>query len=374
MTPIWAWAVVCAGCSGKPRDDPRAESTAVGPGHGPVIALIDSQTLNEPESLLIDRPTAVAAGANRALFVADMFHQRVIGYDATGRPTQRFGRKGSGPGEFQDIAGLTVLGDSLLAVVDFGRRRIELFDIRSGQLRPGVSFQGKPYSVRPGRADNLVIGNLLLEGGTSIALVGIETLAVRYLGQLPSAYSQSAPLAAVHSLITAEAAGSDYLIGFSGSQAELALADGDGEIQRWITIPRRLRRGVPTDVAQRFLEPGPFPELFAASSFLFGFHQTSRGVVVIHHDQDLVGKIIQAAVFVSLVTPDLTSSCVDGRLPIESQSLPVHTFQGDTLLFLTQTTNERMEARTLVSRWRVLPDSSAWVPTSIEPGSRSTEQ
>jgi hypothetical protein len=56
-------------------------------------------------------------------------------YDSRGRFVRRIGRTGAGPGEYDGVEGLGLVGDTLLVVYDRGNRRISLYDSSGAYLR-----------------------------------------------------------------------------------------------------------------------------------------------------------------------------------------------------------------------------------------------
>ena len=70
-----------------------------------------------------------------SLYVADGQDYEVRKFDPAGQFLIRFGRQGSGPGEFSKIDGLALLTDSQVAVVDGIENRLSLFDSSTGEYR-----------------------------------------------------------------------------------------------------------------------------------------------------------------------------------------------------------------------------------------------
>lgn len=70
-----------------------------------------------------------------SLYVADGQDYEVRKFDPAGQFLIRFGRQGSGPGEFSKIDGLALLADSRVAVVDGVENRLSLFDSSTGEYR-----------------------------------------------------------------------------------------------------------------------------------------------------------------------------------------------------------------------------------------------
>lgn len=70
-------------------------------------------------------PMALLPGGG--VVVVDWMGPRVLEYDAQGRLVRTFGRKGQGPGEYEDASVAAVAGGHL-AVADVGNRKIIMFD------------------------------------------------------------------------------------------------------------------------------------------------------------------------------------------------------------------------------------------------------
>jgi hypothetical protein len=75
----------------------------------------------------------VATGPSGEVYVLDAGDKAVKVYSATGRFIRRFGRQGSGPGEFQMPVSIRV--DSIVHVSDLGQRRMSYFSLDGRHLR-----------------------------------------------------------------------------------------------------------------------------------------------------------------------------------------------------------------------------------------------
>ncbi|MDW8275139.1 MAG: 6-bladed beta-propeller, partial [Candidatus Nitrosocaldus sp.] len=71
-------------------------------------------------------PNGVAVDSNGNIIVADTFNNRIQVFDSNGNFLFKFGREGSGDGEFMFPTGVAARGD-VLAVVDTGNNRVQLF-------------------------------------------------------------------------------------------------------------------------------------------------------------------------------------------------------------------------------------------------------
>ena len=126
-----------------------------------------------------------AAAAKSGVVYVSTFDGRnaeIRRFDQTGRYRGTVGRRGRGPGEYEILEGLAVVGDSLLAVFDVGQRRLLLFDT-AGTYRiqfpvaGGVPGVGSSFATF---ADGSIgIRSLTLPRGSSYSAT-VATRLVRY--------------------------------------------------------------------------------------------------------------------------------------------------------------------------------------------------
>lgn len=80
----------------------------------------------------------MAVTSTGSFFLFDYSDTQIRRYDASGRFAGLVGRSGAGPGEYRQILGMAVQGDSVLLVYDPGNRRITAYDT-SGTYRRVIS-------------------------------------------------------------------------------------------------------------------------------------------------------------------------------------------------------------------------------------------
>ena len=139
---IVATLILVAGC------DKEAESgaaTAVRDSAG--ITIVENPALPDTIQLTVDSTPVVTIGgggggaeydlneirgsvrlSDGRIVVADNLAGELRFFDSTGTFLSRGGRKGKGPGEFEQVMGVWALSGDTLAVYDIGTRRISLFN------------------------------------------------------------------------------------------------------------------------------------------------------------------------------------------------------------------------------------------------------
>ncbi len=80
-------------------------------------------------------PTVVRVDGKHRIFVVDSGDHKVRVYDAEGKSLFQMGRKGQGPGEFQQPSSVGFLADGRVLVGDSSNRRVHLFDEGGGFIR-----------------------------------------------------------------------------------------------------------------------------------------------------------------------------------------------------------------------------------------------
>ena len=75
-----------------------------------------------------DDPSLMAVNKSGHLMVCDECNHRVQVFEVNGKFIGKFGTKGSNLGEFQNPVSLAVLGNGRIAVSEFNNHRIQLFE------------------------------------------------------------------------------------------------------------------------------------------------------------------------------------------------------------------------------------------------------
>jgi len=82
---------------------------------------------------------------------------QIRSYDSTGRRTGAIGRKGAGPGEFQDVSAVSWVGDTLF-VFDMGLHRVSYFGPDNRLLRTVAIPRGLNLTAKTSATDSTIWG------------------------------------------------------------------------------------------------------------------------------------------------------------------------------------------------------------------------
>ncbi|MEC5425919.1 6-bladed beta-propeller [Virgibacillus sp. C22-A2] len=83
---------------------------------------------NEGTEVIFNSPVAMAKDASGNIYVADMSNHRIVKMDQDGNVIKKFGRLGSGNGEFNTPFGVAIDNDGNILVGDTANNRIQKFD------------------------------------------------------------------------------------------------------------------------------------------------------------------------------------------------------------------------------------------------------
>jgi hypothetical protein len=100
------------------------------PAWGEALRLVEEiriGRLDGAEEYLFGDVEAVAVGREGTIYVADAQVPIIRAYDAQGRFVRNIGRKGGGPGEYENIGGMRTLPDRRLVLWDIRNQRITLY-------------------------------------------------------------------------------------------------------------------------------------------------------------------------------------------------------------------------------------------------------
>jgi hypothetical protein len=340
-----------AGCSDTTsRPDPAAELSLI---------QLDPVMLVENDSMYLGRPAGfVVDDADGALYVVDAFWGRALRFSPSGEVVRVYGERGEGSGELKDPGAIAVDHDDVM-VADVGSNRLARFDKQTGEFKDFTRYEGVLTSIQPIRPqdERVWFGVQDRVRNTSVGLLTPGAPGLRYLGELPGEFKESESLAGIYSGIQVIEWSDTLLVGFMGLN-RLLLMRSDGMVLDTVRVPVRERRGEMDDIVKGMAKM-EFPQMFSANSALFKLHRLPSGsVALVHYDQKISGDLINARVFVGLMSRDFTQACVDREISVFADGQPLTAFRGDTLFVLQQHV-EGEETSASVDRY-VIDESSCF--------------
>lgn len=334
-------------------------------GQGPVLAVIDSIRLTEPDSAFLSFPTAVEPLQSGGLLIGDATSSRIFVYAPDGTLVRLIGRRGQGPGEFVVPGAMAVLGDTVLAVADWQIERLTLLDLRTGE--PSHSFQigGLAYSLA-WRGDTLMGGMYGRTKSTSNMEILPASDSVRLGGTTPPAYRASAGVRSVHPYFSIAVLPDRMLTGFTGSN-DLHEVNAAHELTVF-RIPVEARRPMPDDIVRRFEAPLTDSMIAGMGSTLVGlFPMDDHRVAAVNLDVLLNGQLITASGWLSVVDLQTRMACPDAPIGSTDAGKPIFTVVGDTLVIVEQRLGPSGAGESWVRRLQILVDHCHWIPLEIIP-------
>ncbi len=342
----------------------RLDTPLPAAGRGPDVRLVTQVALQEPESLYLASPRVMAFSDAGDFWVADGYHERVVRYNRQGAPVAVVGRKGSGPGEFRAVGMILPLGDGRVAIADNGLRRLSFFDQASDTLLSAVSYNGITYHGQDD-AGGIWLGDLNMERRTGIARYVEGDSTIAYLVSVPQEYEFGGPLAGIYNGVAVTAWVDTLLVAFAGTDRILIL-DSLGRLRDTVVVPKRNRRGIPPDVKGLFgpesqLSP---PEMFGVLSEFYALHRLPGGrVLAAHRDATIDGRVISATLYVTILSRDLKTACVDASIPSTGDAPVVAAFRDDTVFVLDQRADSADHLTSTLLGYVVDDTTCEWQPT-----------
>jgi hypothetical protein len=347
---------------------------------------LDSVLLVEADTLYIGYPFGLAVDPfDGSFYVSDSFSRRVYRFRRDGTLAGTYGRPGRGPGEFTSHAQVAVVDDSTVATPGMNPPALYLFDRQDGRLRstsplPPVLLGTGQLVVRGG---DLLMAARPLDGATSLLVWDLVSGSSRLLGQIPPEYERSRQGAGYFATTRgggAVAAGNDVVLrGWFGLD-RLDVFGWDGALVARVGLPAVRRRGVPAggpEILDRG-RAGPLGSYVEEQEFHSWLSQMARvpggDYVVTHHDlhtaQDHGASrrtVFSADLYLSVLSADLRTACLDGPVPVAGQLQPREAVAGDTLFVL----DRRVRPAGAIESWIVLYgiDTAGcdWLETDYEP-------
>ncbi len=364
----------CTDCSAGSESLSNGVDRVSAHTRGPSL-VTDSIVLAEPDSIGLGNFSYVTMGAGGTWFVTAQEYGQVLKFGPDGGLVSVIGRQGFGPGELMSAGPIGLVGpDSLLAVSDPGRRYLSLFDPRTGEYLRGIAVRfGQTGQTWSTRSDTVIFS--IIPGPALIGRWDLATDSVHLLGSLPIHTSRGIQYYLLYGRPEVVPWDSGYLAHVPTVPGVLML-DRAGDPHGTIRVPAARRRGVPHDLIERHLaldarrRPGSPPRrLEFLGSLAIGLHVLPSGEIgVLQAELEQITpppdvRYGNFRMFLSVISADLSTVCVDAEIPIETDATPLPFFADDRLYVLSRVVTDELDVRAVLYRYRIRTDECDWIPT-----------
>ncbi len=350
-SPVLLVAVVTAvACvADDPPDDGGGVADLPNQGvAGPAIVQVDSLLLEETEFHL-GRPYSLSVDTvDGSFLIADGYLGRMLRFARDGRYMRAYGRPGEGPGEFRGLGRGFILNDSIVVGRDNHRNLLTRFS-REGEHLGSTRYEGFKDGWAAVAGDVALLPAIDLESHKMVSLW--DWRRDEMLGKaidLPVPYRRSLRGRDIYFGVLAGSsivAWADTMLVGTVAENELYLATWDDRMLDTLHLPRARRRGVPNDAQERIDDPSDqlsFKERMEMLSTLEGLYRMPDGsTVAVHHDGIIDGEppMVEflAEVYVTVLSPDRRTACVDGAVRFANQLRTQIAAARDTLFLLDRT-------------------------------------
>jgi hypothetical protein len=342
-------------CTSNTSSTERAGPTLLRLG-APVILRDDSDPrLSHPVTLTIRL-------ADGAFLVSDLQASAVMAYSRRGDRLRSLGHRGRGPGELEGPAAVIQTQDSVIAVYSMGLRALTLYAAPTGAYLRRVPLPGYPSYYAPGDfRDTVWLGARDLTTSHSVVAWDPITDSVHQAFPLPEEYVRYGE-AMRFSGTPLAMAGDTIVVGFSPFEPVLVLDRARGTADT-LEVPHRARRGTRLSTFQ-----APVADLDALLTHVstveaMGFLPSGL-VAIVHADKRRVAAPLpglQADLFISLLDLTAQRGCLDQRVPVLSDGVPVVRIRADTLFVLTQVVQDT-QVVSAVTAFQVTTTHCHWHP------------
>ncbi len=312
--------------------------------------------LAEPDSAAIERVIRLLHARDGSWYVADNGSDRIVHFDPDGRFLATVGRHGRGPGEFEAPVDIVQLPGDTIAVADMMAQRITLF--LNGRPDTAITVPSAPQSLVM-EGDTGWIPGVNVSRATSLLRWDRHGNTFTPMAPVPADFTEGSSLTGVFSSGRAVAWADSVLLLLDGYAWARVLHTG-GRVVDSFTVPARVRRGTPLDLAERLRQAQDFPAMFSAASGMFGAADVGKGwVALVHGDQDFdmsTRTIVNPRSYLTLLNRATHQACVDLPLPASGDVLPVPAFGHDTLYLLDRYVTDAGGLTTTVTSYQLHPD------------------
>lgn len=359
---------VLSGC-GESVESASGTPPAVDSAFPPGVGTLRHTVLTEPPTAPLGAYTTfIAVSTEGRVFVADMTGRLVVAFSAQGSESRAIGKSGEGPGEFR-LPGQLLLVDSgrTLAVNDVARGRFVLFDARTGKYLREVKVPVSQLGLGSIASDGTVLFAQRLGQQPFVrwdvardSIAGFGAAEPLEAGAVPVQMSLGIPgVVQVDSL----------LLGWRPAESGVSVFSLRGDRIGRFAVPRSRRRGEPEDFVSAQRAAWQVRRDSLVGSLTAGVHRMSDGrILLVSIDQDgTIGpnrkvRYSNFRYFVSVLSADLKSACVDARVPFTTDAVTIPAFVNDELVMLGRTVTDANAVVSSVERFSIRTDQCKWFP------------
>lgn len=351
-----AIVAMTASCGGDKGDSfPRVLTKS-----GPQWIRLETTVLADPNGRQIGIPIGLAVGNRDGdYYVADRLFGTVWRFGRAGNFIQGYGGLRRGRASTRNVAGVAVVGDSVL-LFDIGIARIQIFGRMTGRLLGSADLMGVPSLNLQGSGSKLRFGTHVDGGRGGLFVWDPTDGAAKRIGDVPSIFGRLPVLEHFNSIPIAQW-GDSIVVGFGPLRALLVGSEAGGWTDT-VYLPVSRRRGLAVQTLSD--RQATRSELLNSSSFLGALHELSDGdILAIHYDyivDEANPSTMPAKLYATVIDRDHRTACVDGKLPDELSTQPRVAFRGDTVVIVGKKL-VKPGAVTVVSRWTLTMEDCEWV-------------
>lgn len=351
----------CTACASPDASEKPSAYLNEAQPDGPVgLSLLDSVPLAESDSVTLGMPAGLLIDGRGRIWVADNGDKRVHLFDSTGRHLALLGRRGSGPGEFESVGALAMLGDTLLLVKNLARSRVEAFDARTRTYRWGRTIPARFFDLV---ADGGTVSGAAMNGTGQYAVSAFTDSAGALAtdGAVPALYREAPMLIGPFGTVVHARRGAQLALAFEGADY-LYFRGRAGAPFDSILLPRLRRRGAATELLREVVRDTSRGReaLFKSSLPMTAAYVNDSIVAVVHGDVTLRGTQFEGAYHVSLLDVRRYRVCIDLPLPVPTDPVPQLHLRDTQLYALVQHIGKTDGGTTAMLRFRLDTGKCAW--------------
>lgn len=194
-----SWAAIAvsgaAACGGKPQPAPQTPADGdvhIGSAVSCPSCTIVVETLTTLPNLFVPTGTLARDPSSGAIYLVDAADDLVKGFSAGGQPLGSYGRRGGGPGEYEEVRNILIGGDGEIHILDGVLGRHTVFG-RDGRLLGSSRTEITPGMMNPAvlRTDGQLVINIARPGGpgrlNTVALIDTAGRVARGADPVPDA-------------------------------------------------------------------------------------------------------------------------------------------------------------------------------------------